>query len=189
MCPSGGGGGGRESIALQISNRNNHNFSYLFKTFLIDIHYVLHGSGFVNHGGISSLWHDHYAQEYTIKANAKYYPTSKIHQINFGWEQKLNQYQWVDVTRPWVGAPIVINDSVSTPSISIGSSNDIWNVRPNNGGIFFSDKIDYKAIIANLGLRFNYWGPGKFADDAVSNPDAPVIDQVRSDYEKNTIKV
>jgi outer membrane receptor protein involved in Fe transport len=154
-----------------------------------NIQFVLPGPGFINNGGISSLWHDHFAQEYTIKANAKYYPSSKVHQINFGWEQKLNQYQWVDVTRPWVGAPIVINDSTSTPSISIGSSNDIWNVKPNNGGLFFSDKIDYKGIIANLGLRFNYWAPGKFADDAVSNPEAPVIDQVRSDYLENTIKV
>lgn len=154
-----------------------------------NVQFVLPGPGFTNNGGISSLWHDHFAREYTIKANAKYYPDNDVHKINFGWEQKLNQYQWVDVTRPWVGAPIVINDSTTTPSISIGSSNDIWNVRPNNGGLFFSDKINYKGIIANLGVRFNYWAPGKFADDAVANPSAPVIDQVRKDYQKNTISI
>ncbi len=154
-----------------------------------DIQFVLPGPGFINNGGISPIWHDHYAQEYTLKVNAKYYPSNDIHQINFGWEQKLNQYQWVDVTRPWVGAPIVISDSVTTPSISIGSSNDIWRVKPNNGGIFFSDKIAYKGIIANLGLRFNYWAPGKFADDAVNNPTAPVINQVREDYLNNTMQL
>ena len=152
------------------------------------VQFVLPGPGLINNGGISSTWHDHYAREFTIKTSFKYYPNDKTHQMNFGWEQKLNRYQWIDVTRPWVGAPIQINDSVSTPSISIGSSNDIWSVKPNNGGIFFSDKINYKGIIANLGLRFNYWAPGKFADDAVNNPNAPVIDQIREDYIDNTVK-
>jgi len=153
------------------------------------IQFVLPGPGLINNGGISSTWHDHFAREYTIKSSFRYYPENKTHQMSFGWEQKLNQYQWIDVTRPWVGAPIQLNDSVSTPSISIGSSNDIWSVKPNNGGLFFSDKINYKGIVANLGLRFNYWAPGKFADDAVNNPNAPVIDQVREDYKSNTLKV
>lgn len=154
-----------------------------------DIQYVLPGPGLINNGGISSLWHDHYAQEYTIKANFRYYPKNKSHQMFYGWEQKINSYQWIDVTRPWVGAPIQINDSVSTQSISIGSSNDIWSVKPNNGGFFFSDKIEYKGIIANLGMRFNYWAPGKFADDAINSEQAPVIEQVRQDYIKKTVKI
>jgi outer membrane receptor protein involved in Fe transport len=153
------------------------------------IQYVLPGPGLINNGGISSTWHDHYASEYTIKTSFKFYPEDKTHQMNFGWEHKLNEYQWVDVTRPWVGAPIQINDSVTTPSISIGSSNDIWRVKPNNGGLFFTDKIQYKGIIANLGARFNYWAPGKFADNAVNNETAPVVNQVREDYIKNTVKV
>ncbi len=153
------------------------------------VQFVLPGPGLINNGGISATWHDHFAREYTIKASFRYYPEKEAHQMSFGWEQKLNEYQWIDVTRPWVGAPIQINDSVSTPSISIGSSNDIWAVKPNNGGLYFSDKITYKGIIASLGMRLNYWAPGKFADQAVANPDAPVIDQVRKDYVNNTIKV
>jgi outer membrane receptor protein involved in Fe transport len=153
------------------------------------IQFVLPGPGLINNGGITPTWHDHFAREYTIKASFRYYPKNENHKMLFGWEQKLNEYQWIDVTRPWVGAPIRINDSTTTASISIGSSNDIWRVKPNNGGIFFSDKISYKGIIASLGMRFNYWAPGKFADDAVANPNAPVIDQVREDYVKNTVKV
>jgi len=115
-----------------------------------------------------------------------YYPEKQAHQFKYGWEHKINEYQWVDVARPWVGAPIVIDDSTSTPSISIGSSNDIWKVKPNNGGIYLTDKITYKGIIASLGARLNYWAPGKFADEAIANPDAPVIDQVRDDYMRKT---
>ncbi|CAI8323224.1 MAG: TonB-dependent receptor SusC [Owenweeksia sp. TMED14] len=151
------------------------------------IYYIQPGNGLVNNGGISSTWHDHYAEEYTIRAKMNYYPDDGIQQIVFGWEHQINAYQWIDVVRPWVGAPIIVNDSLTTPSISIGSSNDIWRVQPQKGGAFFEDKINYKGIQASLGLRLNYWAPGKFADQAISNIDAPVIDEIRNNYLEKTL--
>lgn len=147
--------------------------------------FVLPGDGLVNNGGISSVWHDHYAEEYTINLKATFVP-NQVHEFKFGVQNKFKEYQWVDVTRPWVGAPIKINDTLTTPSLSVGSSNDIWKVNPIEGGIYGQDKIVYKGIIATLGARLNYWAPGKFADDAVANPDAPVIDQIREDYADKT---
>lgn len=151
------------------------------------IFFVRPGDGLVNNGGITPTWHDHYAEEYTIRAKAHWIPESKVHELSMGIENVFNEYQWVDVTRPWVGAPIIINDTLTTPSISIGSSNDIWKVNPVRGGIFVQDKITYKGIIASIGVRMNYWAPGKFADDAVADPNAPVIDQVREDYMDKTV--
>lgn len=151
------------------------------------VYYVLPGDGLVNNGGITPIWHDHYAQEYTLKAKANFFPENKVNEISFGLEHIFTEYQWVDVSRPWVGAPIAINDTVSTPSISIGSSNDIWNVKPQRGGIFIQDKITYKGIIATLGARLNYWAPGKFADNAVADPTSAVLEQVRTDYQDKTI--
>ena len=151
----------------------------------LGILFSLPGDGLYNNGGISSVWHDHYAEEYTVNAKATYIP-SKVHELSFGIQNKFKEYQWADVTRPWVGAPIQISETESTPSISIGSSNDIWSVNPIEGGLFFQDKITYKGIIATLGARLNYWAPGKFADDAVENPEAPVIDQIREDYNNKT---
>jgi outer membrane receptor protein involved in Fe transport len=148
--------------------------------------FVLPGPGLVNNGGITSTWHDHYVEEYTIKTKFSYYPQNKTHKFSFGEELKLTEYQWVDVTAPWVGAPIQISDSVSTPSISIGSSNDIWKVNPVSGGLFFQDVITYKGIQATLGLRYNFWAPGKFADNAISDSTSPVLDQVRTDYMDET---
>ncbi len=145
------------------------------------IYFILPGDGLINNGGITPVWHDHFVQEYSVNAKVNYIP-SKTHSFTAGWQNKFKEYQWVDVTRPWVGAPIALNDSVSTASISIGSSNDIWHVKPIEGGFFVQDKITYKGIIATLGFRYTYWAPGKFADDAVNDPQAPVIDQVREDY-------
>lgn len=153
-----------------------------------EVYYVNAGDGLVNNGGITPTWHDHYAQEWTFNAKATYIP-NRNNELSFGVQNEFKRYQWVDVSRPWVGAPIQINDSVSTPSISIGSSNDIWAVSPKEIGFFVQDKITYKGIIATLGLRLNTWAPGKFADDAVNDPDAPVIDQVRSDYLEKTTPI
>lgn len=153
------------------------------------IYYVSVGDGLVNNGGITSLWHDHYVEEYTLNAKATWIPDAKNHELSFGIQNTFTEYQWVDVSRPWVGAPIKINDSTFTQSVSIGSSNDIWAVKPVETGIFLQDQISYKGIIATLGLRWNLWAPGKFADDAVADPNAPVIDQVRSDYNDKTAEI
>ncbi len=148
--------------------------------------YVFPGPGLVNNGGIATLWHDHYAEEYTFKTKFTYRSESGIHYVSLGQEHKEQEYQWIDVTRPWVGAPIQINDTLTTPSTSLGRSSDFWNVNPATGGFFVEDEIRYKGIIANLGLRMNYWAPGSFADEAVINPAAPVLDAVREAYLNQT---
>ena len=110
--------------------------------------YVNPGPGLYNNGGVSTLWHDHYAQENTFKVKFNYTP-NKANFISFGLEHKEQEYQWVDVTRPWIGAPIIIDDTTTTASSSIGQSNDIWKVNPATGGLFFQDELRYKGIIVN----------------------------------------
>lgn len=153
---------------------------------LDSIVYVFPGPGLVNNGGIATLWHDHYAIENTGKVKLTWESASKVHHLTFGAEHKDQEYQWIDVTRPWVGAPIRINDTLSTPSTRLGRSSDFWKVRPATGGLFFEDEIQYKGIIAVLGARLNYWAPGAFADQAVADPRAPVLDAVRNAYQDET---
>ncbi len=148
--------------------------------------YVFPGPGLINNGGIATVWHDHYVNELSAKVKFNYQSKTKVHYMTFGWEHKEQEYQWIDVARPWVGAAIQINDSLTTPATSLGSSSDLWRVRPATGGWFYSDEIRYKGIIASLGFRLNYWAPGKFVDDAVANPDAPVLDAIREQYADQT---
>ncbi len=151
--------------------------------------YVYPGPGLYNNGGIATKWHDHFARELTIRVRVSRNSKNKIHHYSFGQEHKEQYYQWVDVSRPWVGAPIRINDTTFTPSVSVGSSSDVWAAKPANGGFFFSDEIRYKGIIANLGARLEYWAPGKFADRAVADSSAPVTTQTREDYLKESIPI
>ncbi|MCX8112817.1 MAG: TonB-dependent receptor [Bacteroidia bacterium] len=149
--------------------------------------YVNPGPGVFNNGGIATLWHDHFAEEYTFKVKLTYQPKSTSHFWIFGLEHREQHYQWIDVTRPWVGAPIRLENGQVFASNRIGTSNDIWRVRPATGGIFFEDRIRYKGIVASLGARLMYWAPGTFVDEAVENPRAPILDAVREAYRKETI--
>ncbi len=151
--------------------------------------YVLPGDGFFNNGGISTLWHDHYFEEYTLKAKATYFSPAKVHFASFGFEHKFQDMQWIDVSRPWVGAPIRLADGTFTPSSRIGQSNDVWAVRPQNGAIFAQDEIKYKGIIAVIGGRFEYWAAGKFADQAIDNPYTFITQKNREDYRKQTTEI
>lgn len=148
--------------------------------------FVFPGPGLYNNGGIATLWHDHFAEEYTVKSKFTYQSKNKIHYFSFGQEHKEQHYQWIDVSRPWVGAPIQVNDTLTTPSTSLGRSSDFWDVKPATGGFYVSDEIRYKGIIAVLGARLNYWAPGKFADEAVENPETPVLAATRDAYQQQT---
>ncbi|MCI4667055.1 MAG: TonB-dependent receptor [Bacteroidia bacterium] len=148
--------------------------------------FVFPGPGLVNNGGLASRWHDHYVEEYTFKPKFSFESKNQIHYVEMGWEHKMKEYQWIDVTSPWVGAPIQINDSTTTQSSRLGSSSDFWFVRPIEGGFFVADEIEYKGIIASVGARLNYWAPGRFADEAVSDSLAPVLPQIREDYMNET---
>lgn len=149
--------------------------------------FVNPGPGLANNGGISGTWHDHYFQEYTFNNKFTKSSFNGRNFLSFGWLHKEQEYQWVDVKDPWVGAPIVLPDGSKTPSISLGSESDVWNVNPSNGGLFISDEIRYKGIIANFGLRFSYWALGKYADDAVENPASPLVQTVRDQYRDQTV--
>jgi outer membrane receptor protein involved in Fe transport len=147
------------------------------------------GPGLYNNGGIATMWHDHYAQEYTGKIKFNFQPESEVHYITLGWQHQEQEYQWIDVSRPWVGAPVRLNDSTTFSSNRIGTSSEIWKVRPAEGGFFFSDRIRYNGIIADLGLRASYWARGQSIDEAVNDSLAPVLDVVREEYKEQTVKI
>ena len=156
-----------------------------------DFRYVLPGPGLVNNDGLATLWHDHYAEQYTLRGSLTRYFFDQNNRLRVGFEMVFNDYQWIDITRPWVGAPIAIGedeeeDETFTQTSRLGESSDIWDVRPRQGSIYASDQIRYRGLIANIGARLEYWFPGDFVDEMVDNPDAPIPDEVREAYYNDT---
>ncbi|NND71706.1 MAG: TonB-dependent receptor [Rhodothermales bacterium] len=150
--------------------------------------FVLPGSGFINNGGVATRFHDHFAEEITLKASYTRFSKSKNHRTTLGIESKLNDYQWIDVIRPWVGAPIGSDDNSSSTN-RLGESSDIWRVKPRRGALFGTHQVRYRGLIANLGARMEYWAPGKYVDDLVEDERAPILESVRESYRNDTIKL
>jgi outer membrane receptor protein involved in Fe transport len=151
--------------------------------------YVNNPSGFYNNNGIATLWHDHYFEEYTAKVQGNYFSRNSMNKLTFGIEMKFQEMQWIDVIRPWIGAPLPLADGSSSQTFRLGQQSDVWKVNPQRGGIFVTDQIKYKGLVANIGGRFEYWAPGKYVDDAVANPRAPIRDEIRESYLENSTKI
>lgn len=148
--------------------------------------YALPGDGFANNGGIASLWHDHFAEEITFRSTVTSFLADNNHRLRVGLEMKFKNYQWIDISRPWVGAPIQIDDETETQTGRLGATSDIWNVRPARGALFASDQIRYRGLIANIGARLEYWFPGSYVDNFVDDPLSPIPDVVREAYKNET---
>lgn len=148
--------------------------------------FALPGPGLANNGGLASLFHDHFAEEIVAKSTITKFFNNQQFQINGGVEFKFQDYQWIDIIRPWVGAPIQIDENTVSESNRLGASSDIWRAKPKRGAFFLSNQIRYKGLIANVGARLEYWAPGQFVDSAVQNPAAPVPDAVRENYMRDT---
>lgn len=150
--------------------------------------FVLPGPGVFNNGGIATRFHDHFAEELTLRTTYTRFSRSKANRLNVGFEAKLNDYQWIDIIRPWVGAPVGTGEQ-ATSSNRLGESSDIWRVKPKRGALFSTSQFRYRGLIANLGARLEYWAPGKYVDDLVDNPQAPILESVREQYKGDTIEL
>lgn len=150
--------------------------------------FVLPGPGLFNNGGIATRFHDHFAEELTLRATYTRFSASKNNRVDAGLEIKLNDYQWIDVIRPWVGAPVGSGEQAAGTG-RLGESSDIWRVKPRRGALFGTAQFRYSGLIANFGARFEYWAPGKYVDDLIDNPDAPILDGIREAYKNGTTQL
>jgi len=133
--------------------------------------YVVPGDGFWDYGN-SFTWHDHYVEDYTLKADISSHLNNR-HKMKAGIEMTYREMQLIDIYKPWFG--------------ELGLNNDIYLVHPNLGAAYIQDNITFRGLIANLGLRFDYWFPGEYVDKAVEDPDIVTIsDATRERYKAET---
>jgi outer membrane receptor protein involved in Fe transport len=145
--------------------------------------------GLYNNNGVATLWHDHYFEEYSLKYSGNYYSKDALNRLSFGVEVKLQDLQWIDIGRPWIGAPVQLAGGGYSQSYRLGEYSEAWRVKPSRGGAWVSEKIKYKGLIAEVGARFEYWMPGKYVDDAIGNPNAQIREEIREDYKRQTLNI
>ena len=132
---------------------------------------VIPGDGLWDIGN-GDTWHDHYVIENSLKFDLTK-SFSEKNRFKTGFEATFQEMQNIDISEPWAGV--------------LGLNNDIYKVFPAFGALYAEDNITYGGMILNVGLRFDYWFPGQYVDDAVNNPAVITIpDQIRQDYMNET---
>ncbi|MGQ9603523.1 MAG: TonB-dependent receptor [bacterium] len=105
--------------------------------------------------GNADLWHDRFVETYSVSWDL----TRRIpphHQLKTGVNLSLENVQYILIRRPWVYDPD-----------SLGEFHDIFRIYPSTGAFYVQDKIDFQGLIGNIGLRYDFWFPGKQVEDAV----------------------
>jgi len=132
---------------------------------------VIPGDGFYDTGS-PSVWRDHFVEEWTLKLDL----TSNFDEQNrfkTGFETRFQNMQMVDIISPWVRP--------------LGYNNDIYSVSPVLGALYAQDNLTAGGMILNFGLRFDFWFPGKYVDDAVRNDEESLVSPViREQYLRDT---
>lgn len=105
--------------------------------------------------GSADLWHDRYTETYNLAWDL----TSRIpphHQIKTGIDASYENAQYIFIRRPWVADPD-----------GLGEYHDLFHIYPNRGALYVQDKINFEGLIGNIGIRYDYWFPGKQVERAI----------------------
>ena len=151
--------------------------------------FVLPGPGFFNNGGVATRFHDHFAEEITARGEYTRISAGEAYELNAGLELKFNDYQWIDIERPWIGAPIQLPDGTFTQSNRLGQSADIWRVRPSRHALYVSNKFRYNGLVASVGGRLEAWSAGSYVDDLVADSAYTIPASIRQAYTNDTFGV
>ena len=144
--------------------------------------FILPGPGFFNNGGVATDWHDHFAEQVTARAEYTRFTASEAYEVTVGGEGTFNDYQWIDIVRPWVGAPIQLPDGTTTQSNRLGQSADIWRVKPRKTALYTTHRIRYNGLIATLGARVEAWAAGDYVDTLIEGEAFTIPTALRQAY-------
>ncbi len=122
---------------------------------------ITYGNEFYD-SGFGSEWYDIVSDNTRIDADWTYRLGTR-NKIKAGFEHTLTQLQVLDIDEPWAG------------TTGLGSNYDMYKASTSFGAFFVQDRITFEGMTMNLGIRYDYWFPGTYVEDAVADEDNIII--------------
>jgi outer membrane receptor protein involved in Fe transport len=140
-------------------------------------HYiVVRGDGFYDQGD-GDTWYDHFVETYGINFKLTRV-VSDLYTIRAGLFEEYQTIQLLDIYKPWIG------------SSGFGLSYDIYKVYANDGSLFWENDLKLEKATVNVGLRYDFWFPGKYVERAMEDTSLRFItSQMRKDFENETFEI
>ncbi len=134
---------------------------------------VKYGDGLWDDGN-GELYHDHFTDTWQLRTKVTSQAHSR-HQVKAGLEYEQTKLQLLSIHDPWIA------------STDLGGDYDMYSAISEAGAFFAQDKIEFKGMIANVGLRFDWWAPGKYVEDTIDDPNVITLsDEARRLFREET---
>ncbi len=125
--------------------------------------------------GDNEVWHNRYTEAWTAYMDGVH-KKGDHHTIKGGFELSYEDVQFLTISEPWV-----------FDEDGLGRFHDLWHVNPTTGAMFIQDKFIYEGFVGNIGLRYDYWFPGKAAEDAIADTSRDAFNPtLLSEFENDT---
>ena len=104
--------------------------------------------------------------------------TQSGHKLKTGFEHTITNIQVLDIDEPWSG------------SSGFGANYDNYNAKTYFGAFFIQDRIIFEGMTLNLGLRSDYWIPGRYVEAAIGDTSNIIItEEARKIFENETFEL
>jgi outer membrane receptor protein involved in Fe transport len=122
--------------------------------------------------GMSPEWYNTFSLNDALKGDWTYSITER-QILKSGFEANWTSIQVVDINEPWTG------------TTGMGSDFDMYRARTHHGSFYIQDNITFEAMIVNVGLRYDYWMPGQYLEDAINDSPQVILTQAAIDKFKD----
>ncbi len=137
-------------------------------------HYVVTaGDGFYDWGD-GDTWYDHFIESFALKGDFSHV-FSEFYQMKTGIYHQYQTIQLLDIYKPWLG------------ETGLGLNYDLYRVFASDGAFFWQNDFNLGDAWLNLGMRYDYWFPGKYVERAVEDTDL-TSEEIRRKFNQDTFE-
>ena len=112
--------------------------------------------------GFAPEWYDLSSENTRMDLDWTFH-TESNHKLKSGFEHTITDIQVLDIDEPWSG------------SSGFGANYDSYSAKTYFGAFYIQDRIVFEGMTLNLGLRTDYWAPGRYVEDAINDTSNIII--------------